>query len=333
MEQVYPHPNRRRRWARITCVLAAALVVGLVSAAAASALPSTLTGEFFLADQLQGPGTVKVSASCNPLGTSTISYFASGAASGPYLGTFTESGTATIGRLTAPDFVNGFEFGFLTNLDAFFTIDSPAGQVTGTKSLVLPSTVLGLCYDTNPGSFREICCSPTGFGLHYDATIETGGAFYGDTGDSGISLDYCDSAGNPAGCGAATDVFNEAFRSSLLTPFPLATTGQVTGGGQIAPDTTFGLTAKSDSKGFKGECTVVDRTTNTNVKCIDVTGFFETGNTVTLFGDAVVNGNATSYRIDVSDNAEPGAGADTFAIHAGGYSASGTLTQGNIQVH
>jgi hypothetical protein len=315
-------------------IFAMALLGTLVVAASASALPSTLTFEFLVADQLTPDGgTVKVTASCNATGTSTISYFASGIAVGPYPGTFTETGSATIGPLTAPAFVNGFQFGFLTNLDAFFTIDSLAGQVTGTKSLVLPSTVLGLCYDTNPGTFREICCSPTGFGLHYEATIETGGAFYGDSGDSGLALVECDNAGNGSGCGAETRVFNEAFRSSLLTPFPLATTGHVTGGGQIAPDTTFGLTAKSDANGVKGGCTVIDRTLGTSVKCVDVTSFVESGNHVTFSGNALVNGNAATYRIDVTDNADPGTGADSFTIRAGGYTAGGTLTQGNIQIH
>jgi hypothetical protein len=46
-----------------------------------------------------------------------------------------------------------------------------------------------------------------------------------------------------------------------------------------------------------------------------------------------VNGATTSYRIDVNDLAESGAGSDTFSITAGGYSAGGTLTQGNVQVH
>jgi len=315
-------------------MLTAVLVVALVAAATASALPSTLTGEFFVADQLQpNGGTLKVSASCNSAGTSTISYFAAGTAFGPYPGTFTETGTATIGPQTFPQFVNGFQTGLLTNFDAFFTIDSLAAQVTGTKSLALPSTVLGLCYDTNPGAFRELIPSPTGFGLHYDATIETGGAFYGDSGDAGITLIDCESAGNPDGCGTATHVFNEGFRSSLQTTFPLTTTGQVTGGGQIPLSTTFGLTAKSDANGLKGGCTVIDRTLNTNIKCVDVTSFIESGDHVTFSGNALVNGASTAYRIDVTDNAEPGTGADTFAIRAGGYTTSGTLTQGNIQIH
>ena len=297
-----------------------------LAVAASDPPPPPLTGEFFL-------GAPTVTATCNPTGTSTISYSVSGTAFGPYPGTFTETGTATIGPNIAGQFVNGLEAGFLTSFDAFFTIDSPTGQVTGTKQLELPSTVFGFCYDLGPGVFlHELSPSPTGFGLHYDATIQSAGAFFGDSGDAGITLVECD--GLPV-CSPATDVFNEAFRSSNTTVVPLpTTTGQVTGGGQIPADTTFGLTAKSNQNGMKGECTVIDRARDTNVKCTDVTAFFEDGKSATFFGDALVNGASTSYRIDVRDNAEPGAGADTFAIHTGtGYSASGTLTQGNIQVH
>jgi hypothetical protein len=324
-----------RPWAKLSGICVAAIVVALASvAAAAGATPATLTGEFFFADRVAGNGTLNVIANCNPAGNSTISYSASGVASGPYPGTFTETGSATVGPLTAPQFVGGFEFGFLTQFDAFFTINSVAGQVTGTKSLELPSTALGLCYDTSPGTFRELSPDFSGFGLHYDATIEAGdGSQYGDTGRSGLVLDECESAGNVNGCGTTTAVFNEAFSSSLLTPFLISTPGQVTGGGRIGSSVAFGLTAKSDAQGRKGECTVIDRAANTTVKCLDVTSFVQTGNNVTFSGNAVVNGSSTTYRVDVSDNAEPGAGADTFAIHAGSYSAGGTLTQGNIQLH
>jgi hypothetical protein len=53
-----------------------------------------------------------------------------------------------------------------------------------------------------------------------------------------------------------------------------------------------------------------------------------------LFGDATINGTTTTYRIDVVDNGNPGAGSDTFAITtASGYNASGTILHGNIVVH
>ena len=107
----------------------------------------------------------------------------------------------------------------------------------------------------------------------------------------------------------------------------------MTGGGQLAPDTTLGLTAKSDANGVKGGCRVIDRTLGATVKCVDVTSFVESVNHVTFSGNALVNGASTSYRIDVTDNADPGTGVDSFAIHAGAYNAGGTLTQGSIQIH
>jgi hypothetical protein len=52
-----------------------------------------------------------------------------------------------------------------------------------------------------------------------------------------------------------------------------------------------------------------------------------------LFGNATINGVATTYRIDVDDVGEPGAGNDIFAIQtASGYAAGGTLLRGNVQV-
>jgi hypothetical protein len=122
---------------------------------------------------------------------------------------------------------------------------------------------------------------------------------------------------------------------------PASTPGQVTGGGQIPNSSgqskvAFGFTAKSDSSGSKGECTAVDISPQTNItiKCTSVTTLVETGTAATFFGNATVNGAPTTYRIDVQDNAEPGAASDTFAIQtASGYTAGGTLSKGNIQVH
>lgn len=59
----------------------------------------------------------------NSPGAGTISYEASGPATGPYPGTFTENGTFTV--------ASGGE---IKSFTAEFTIDSPIGDVTGTKS-------------------------------------------------------------------------------------------------------------------------------------------------------------------------------------------------------
>lgn len=131
----------------------------------------------------------------------------------------------------------------------------------------------------------------------------------------------------------------EATKAWVL---PTSTPGHVTGGGQV-PDLSdrnrkvaFGFDAQDTRTGFKGSCSVVDQSPARNllIKCLDVTALVQAGTHATFFGNAQVNGTPTTYRIDVDDLAEPGKGADTFKIHTdSGYTASGVLSQGNIQVH
>lgn len=133
----------------------------------------------------------------------------------------------------------------------------------------------------------------------------------------------------------STEPCGEATKSWLL---PATQPGQVTGGGQVpgaaTGDVAFGFNAKSDQNGTNGNCTVVDPATDTQVKCLNVTVLTRSGTHATLFGNATVNGVATTYRIDVDDLGEPGAGRDTFTIQtASGFSAGGVLLRGNIQIH
>ena len=120
---------------------------------------------------------------------------------------------------------------------------------------------------------------------------------------------------------------------------PATTPGQVTGGGQVAnaagnDNLAFGFNAKSDSKGVKGECNVVDPSTGTKIKCLEVTTLVVSGTHATLFGRATYNSTPTNFRIDVDDVGEPGKGRDTFKIHLdNGYTVGGVLTGGNIQIH
>lgn len=316
--------------------LAMLLATVIVPTTAFAQAPPTLTGESFFVTAVNIPA-----ATCNPTGTSTFTYSAQGAAVGPYPGTFTEVGTITIGPLTLQQFVNGFQFGPITSVEAFFTIDSTTGQVTGTKRLTQPtSDAFALCYDfTNrqlpdgeiaTGTFRDACACNSS--LSYEATIESVNGLYGDQGASGLIVSQF--KGTLNGASVDQEVFNETFVSSLQTPFPINTPGHVTGGGQIPGSVTFGLEAKNDDTGMIGRCTVVDRLAGTMVKCLDVTTFAQIGTHVTFSGNATVNGVQTRYTIDVDDLAEPGHDADTFKIvTAGGYAAAGVLSQGNIQVH
>ena len=126
-----------------------------------------------------------------------------------------------------------------------------------------------------------------------------------------------------------------ATKSWLL---PTAGAGQVTGGGQTAAASelqgiAFGFNAKSSEGGFTGNCNVVDRTARVQIKCIDVISLVRSENSAMIFGNATLNGAETTYRIDVHDMGEPGAGVDSFTIvTASGYSAGGILKGGNVQV-
>jgi hypothetical protein len=306
-----------------------------IPAAAAGATAASLTSEFLSGD---GEG-LDVSATCSETGTSTISYSVEGTAFGPYAGTFTEVGTVTIGQTPTGFFSLGFPIKQVTTLEAFFTIDSPAGQVTGSKRLIVQSDVVhGLCEDFTDyevpgggpvisGSYQRVCACA--FGLSYEALIETPTGTFQDEGQSGLLIEELQLT---AGSGVQeADVFNEAFSSSSIVE--VSRIGQATGGGQIDSGIAFGFSAKSNG-GLKGGCTVIDQAADIRIKCRDVTSYFQTATKATFLGNADLNGELTKYRIVVEDNAESGSGADRFTITTdSGYSASGLLTAGNIQVH
>jgi hypothetical protein len=165
-------------------MVAIVATIFLATAAAAAAEGSSqgtsvapLTGESLLASEIGNPGTSTVTGTCNPLGTSTFNFTVTGTATGPYPGTFTETGTVTIGPL-----VNA------TSFNSTFTINSPAGNVTGTKDLTgFEATSLGLC---------GTAAFPTGGAdsLHfegtvsYTATITTPTGTGTDSGESFVNL-------------------------------------------------------------------------------------------------------------------------------------------------
>jgi hypothetical protein len=110
--------------------------------------------------------------------------------------------------------------------------------------------------------------------------------------------------------------------------------GHVTGGGQILGNrVNFSLTATADTAGVRGTCNVLDRNTD-HVRCLTVTSLIVVGTHATITGTAVHNGVETTFTIEIDDLGEPGTGQDTFSITTGtGFSRSGVLTAGNIQVH
>ena len=124
----------------------------------------------------------------------------------------------------------------------------------------------------------------------------------------------------------------EATKAWIL---PTSTAGHSTGGGQLAGagrPIAFGFNAQNTNL-LQGECTVIDRDADVQVKCTDVTSIVQTATHATFFGHGTVNGSPMTYRVDVDDLGEPGAGIDTFTIVTStGYTAGGQIERGNVQV-
>jgi hypothetical protein len=120
-------------------------------------------------------------------------------------------------------------------------------------------------------------------------------------------------------------------------PGPGACSDRVTGGGHIKAGrdkANFGVTAGVKRGALRGHLTYIDHGTNLKVKGTGVTAYIAVNaNTRHIEGTAKINGVAGTYAVDVTDNGEPGRN-DVFKIRlSNGYTASGTLSGGNIQLH
>src|SRR5215210_7858058 len=80
-------------------VVATAELLALI-AAPSCALAASPAGETFETNSLLGQQTTLGPFTCNKSGTTTIPFQTSGSAFGPYLGTFSETGTITVGPQT-----------------------------------------------------------------------------------------------------------------------------------------------------------------------------------------------------------------------------------------
>ncbi len=307
-------------------LLFTALVVGwgAFGSVANAAVPS-LAGEN-LVSSTGLAGTGDHTAECNPAGTNRITFFATGVATGPYPGTFTESGV--IEFTTSPGVLP-----VVTRFEAEFTIMSVVGTVTGTKTLnpaVFPTDTFrsgALCSSSFLGRHTDSL-----FGVVFDYTARITsptGVFQGQ--DSGSGNVYSREQ-NFFG-GLRGFVFDEMFLVSNGV-IPAQTPGKATGGGQVG-DVVFGFEVFSgEDESLRARCTVIDQASNTMIRCLDAVEYVQVGTNAYWSGTAEVNGVRTRYRIDVDDIDESGIGRDTFTIHTDtGYVAGGILTSGNIQLH
>jgi hypothetical protein len=234
------------RFLLVTFVLALSAFFG-VSAAAAQTVAGGLQGEQFVAsgfftEGIPGfPSQGGQTQECDPDGTSTVRFRASGIATGPYPGTFTETGTVTIGAqtLNAPGVTGTAQAGPVLTFRAQFTIMSAAGTVTGTKELSAtlnrqPFSSVGACASfensTQLGIFRQQLFYAsisgrtyvTSVASSYEATIVTPTGTIRDTGDAVTSFNEAYLTGGtcvptaPVGCrpsGAGSLAFRESFFS------------------------------------------------------------------------------------------------------------------------
>lgn len=186
-----------------------AFAVFVLGAAPASARPPSLTGEV-LSQHIPYTGPTGGICTTGANGTDYTFGFA-GNASGPYPGSFTEHIQVSVGPDVAAmpmgTFPDGFEpgaqnpsqslqAGQLLSVNANFTISSPAGAVTGTKTLttVVPADFrhAGVCKEfqnqpvpgggTASGAYKDV----RAFGLSYAATITTGEGSFSDDGSSDL---------------------------------------------------------------------------------------------------------------------------------------------------
>jgi len=109
----------------------------------------------------------------------------------------------------------------------------------------------------------------------------------------------------------------------------------VTGGGWINDKATFGVSGGIKNNEFWGDLSYNDHKNGVKIKSTSVTAYLIIDAvTRQIEGVANVNGQgAFTYKVVVVDNGEPGRN-DRFSIElSNGYSASGTLQGGNIQIH
>jgi hypothetical protein len=189
-----------RRVARALCVSGGVCLVLLLTGPAVSLAASqprpTLTGETFT-------GVPTVTATCDPTSNSTINYSVSGTATGPYPGTFTESGTATLGpQGIFIDPGNPNAPGNLVSFSATFTIQAATGvQIFGAMQLAPPGLLAA-----NHGFCDQFSLQSFGAQSDYGALIRAKGAPCIDRGQSLTAVN--------AGQNYPLSQFNQSFYSN-----------------------------------------------------------------------------------------------------------------------
>jgi streptogramin lyase len=133
--------------------------------------------------------------------------------------------------------------------------------------------------------------------------------------------------------------FYYASTHSLLghVTFGIGTMGFITGGGSIdvgGGRASFGFSVLRRVPGepVRGHLHYKNHVTGEIVESETITDIFVAGATASFTGTMIKNGVSTAFRVDVTDNGEPGAN-DRFALSHSGTSVGNPLSSGNIKIH
>jgi hypothetical protein len=309
-------------------VLLAVLATAATAGAGGSSAPS-LAGEVMLAGPDSGApsGTsmFDVTLRCGASTPSWWTYSASGVATGPYPGTFTETGTVYVNSTGLG------ETGPLVSVHADFTIASGTNIVTGSKDMTMVGTNTGSCLATASSYDAKF-----GSTMSYKATIDTPTGSFTDAGSARIDSERAESfdiSQSPPVSVSSVSRFRESFDASSGATPGQTSSGSMVGGGLTSGGVLFGVYGKGDTAGVRGLCGVFDYYRKTFVRCLSVDSFVISGSKATLTGDALVNTTRTRYKIEVTDLGDPG-WRDSFKLTTdSGYATQGSVLFGGVRIH
>jgi hypothetical protein len=293
------------------CVVLTGVVVHAPVAAAATADP-TLTGEDFF-----GVGTFQTLAgsTCNADdGTGLINFSASGNATGPYPGKYTETGTVTLGaRPPASPSVNPLNV--ITSIETTFSIASSDGSVTVTGTTergdVPQSTPLGSFDFMNQGECNQVFGRGTNSfiaGVCYTATLPTG-----------TDVGYGAVAGAQSRVISPSNFHNDDFQSNEGQ-------GPLHCPGQSATDTTPAIASIATPQ--DGASYSLNQVANADYTCDDPSGVQQCSGTVPN-GSPIDTSTAGRHVFDVNSLDSPGnAGTRSVSYTVLAGDASGDLDSG-----
>lgn len=273
-------PRAARRLSALAAL--ALLLLSLPQASRAQTGAGTLNGETLKAAGNNPSGFNVTSLSCVPDGESSFSFTSEGVATGPYPGTYVETGTVSFQNSLAPGAPRP-----VLSFSATFTITSGQTVINGTKELAPspapPLANSGVCQRSQNGALT-VDSLTVNFAAEYTATIPVGpNESFNEQGASRVAGQAFRSfTTNPDGSttpGFQTFAFNETFTnpaavtrvtlSPAVATNPVGTTHTVTATastftGAPASNVTviFTVAPGDDSAAVTGSCT-----TNADGRC------------------------------------------------------------------